>query len=301
MLVLFGVMALFNDAADQSFLPQIVPRSMLVRANARLEQVSAVGETTGPAIAGGLVSWIGAPFVILANAFTYLFSGVMISTIKSAPAERHERSPVSHKIKEGLKWLYQHTYMKPLTLNTNFWFLWHSMTMTILVAYVISGLGFDESLLGIVLAAAGIGALIGTSLSGRAAKKFGLGRAISVSRLLYGPAVMLMVLAPGDPLLSSLILVMSGQLIYGFAMGIEGPIEMGFQQTVTPDHLLGRVNATKRLINRSMIVIGAPLGGAFADMIGFGPALWITITGLFICGIWFLLSPMDKAELEDAR
>jgi MFS family permease len=67
-MVLFGAMSLFNDAAYQSFVPQLVPRPLLIRANARLEQSAAVAETSGPAVAGGLVYWIGAPFAILARA-----------------------------------------------------------------------------------------------------------------------------------------------------------------------------------------------------------------------------------------
>lgn len=54
LLLLFGAMSLFNDAAHQSFVPQLVPRPLLTRAYARLEQSSAVAETSGPAIGGGL-------------------------------------------------------------------------------------------------------------------------------------------------------------------------------------------------------------------------------------------------------
>jgi predicted MFS family arabinose efflux permease len=74
---------------------------------------------------------------------------------------------------------------------------------------------------------------------------------------------------------------------------------MGYRQSITPAHLLGRMNATMRSINRSMIIIGAPLGGAIADGLGFRTALWIAIIGLAICGIWFLLSNMRNACLKD--
>ncbi|GAK40579.1 major facilitator superfamily protein [Paenibacillus sp. TCA20] len=76
LLVLFGVLSLFNDTAYQSFVPQLVPRPLLTRANARLEQSSAVAEASGPAIGGGLVSFVSAPFALLFDALSYLFSGV---------------------------------------------------------------------------------------------------------------------------------------------------------------------------------------------------------------------------------
>src|SRR5699024_11579712 len=100
--------------------------------------------------------------------------------------------------------------------------------------------------------------VIGTSLSTRTGMRFGVGQSMAFSRILYGPAVILMLLAPAvndsDTQIIALILVSSGQLFYGFAMGMEGPLEMGYRQSVTPLHLQGRMNATLRSINRSMVV-----------------------------------------------
>lgn len=88
LLVLFGTLSLFNDSAHQSFVPQLVPRPLLTRANARLEQSSAVAETSGPAIGGGLVSLIGAPFALLFDALSYLFSGVLMASIKHQTSKK---------------------------------------------------------------------------------------------------------------------------------------------------------------------------------------------------------------------
>jgi len=53
--LLFGLMSLLNDAAFQSFVPRLVPPNLLTPAHARLDQSSAVAETSGPAIAGTVV------------------------------------------------------------------------------------------------------------------------------------------------------------------------------------------------------------------------------------------------------
>ncbi|MGP9040404.1 MFS transporter [Cytobacillus kochii] len=305
LLVLFGTLSLFNDSAHQSFVPQLVPRPLLTRANARLEQSSAVAETSGPAIGGGLVSLIGAPIALLFDALSYLFSGVLMASIKHQTSKKVKTGSLGQQIKEGLRWVYQHQYLRPLALNTHAWFLFHSMTMTILVSMFLIELGFDALLLGCVLAAAGVGAVAGTSLSSRAGVRFGVGRAMAFSRILYGPAVILMALAPAannsDSPYIALMFVIVGQLFYGFAMGIEGPLEMGYRQYVTPSHFQGRMNATLRSINRSAVVIGAPLGGTLADGLGFKTALWISIAGLILCGLWFSLSSMRKARIEDAE
>lgn len=48
-----------------------------------------------------------------------------------------------------------------------------------------------------------------------------------------------------------------------------------------------------------MIVIGAPLGGANADVFGFRMAFWVAIVGLAVVGVWFSLSPMRGAQIDE--
>lgn len=302
-MMIFGVMSLFHDVASQSLVPMIVPRNMLTAANARLGQSSAVAESSGPALAGGIVAWIGAPFAILMNAGTYILSGIIMSLIKYQNTDIASSDHLSAQIKEGLQWVYRHEYLRTMALNTHVWFLFHSMLSTVFVTFALIELGFKASNVGVVLSAAGIGAVLGTSLSNRAGKRFGIGHVMTFSRILYGPAVILIVLAPaaidGNMQTASLAMVIFGQFLYGFGMGVEGPLEMSYRQSVTPASMQGRMNATMRSINRSMIVIGAPLGGFIADVLGFRTALWISIIGLAICGMWLLFSKVYNVQIEE--
>jgi MFS family permease len=128
---------------------------------------------------------------------------------------------------------------------------------------------------------------------------------MTFARILFSPAVILMALAPsanhGGLQTNALLMVGIGQFLYGFAMGIGGPLELGYRQSITPTRLQGRMNATMRSINRSMIVFGAPLGGAIADVLGFRMAIWVAIVGLAIVAAWFGLSPMYNAKLVEFR
>jgi len=60
----------------------------------------------------------------------------------------------------------------------------------------------------------------------------------------------------------------------------------------------GRMRATMRSINRSMVVVGAPLGGIIAATYGYRLALWIAVVGLATVGVWFFFSPMRDAEID---
>ncbi|GAK40580.1 hypothetical protein TCA2_3070 [Paenibacillus sp. TCA20] len=228
----------------------------------------------------------------------------MIS-IKHPFSKRMNTEPLGQQIKEGLRWVYQHPYLRTLALNTHLWFLFHSMTMTILTSFYLIDLSLNATLLGYILSASGVGAVVGTSLSHIVGTRFGVGRGITFSRILYAPAVMLTALAStvnhSESQFTVLLYVIVGQFVYGFAMGIEGPLEMGYRQYVTPPHLQGRMNATLRSINRSAVVIGAPLGGGLAEHLGFTTAVWIPLVGLAICGLWFSLSSIRKVHLEDDK
>ena len=91
-----------------------------------------------------------------------------------------------------------------------------------------------------------------------------------------------------------------GQLILGLAMGIENANEMGFRQAGTPDRLQGRVNATARSINRTALVVFAPLGGLLGDALGYRPMLWAAAAGFLLVAVALALSGFRTARLVGA-
>lgn len=59
-----GGCAVFTAAAEQSYLPDLVPRRLLVVANARTGQSATVAQTSGPALGGMLVGVLSAPLAV---------------------------------------------------------------------------------------------------------------------------------------------------------------------------------------------------------------------------------------------
>ena len=124
----FGTLALTSDAAYQSFLPQLVPRRLLTKANARLQQSDTVAQTTGGAVAGGLVALLTAPFAMLLDAVSYFLSAAVLLTLER-PSQVPVRStqPLHRKVSEGLRWVYRHPYLTPLACSTHIWFIGSSI------------------------------------------------------------------------------------------------------------------------------------------------------------------------------
>ncbi len=321
----FGTVALLSDAAFQSFVPMLVPRAQLTRANARLQQSETVAQTTGAALAGSLVAIVSAPVALLVDACSYFFSGAVLFSIRQSPRSPLQRvetaSATLHgRIAEGLRWIYGHVHLRPLIVSTHIWFIGFSMAGAVVPTLVIRELDLGAFGLGLVLGGAGVGGVVGTMASTGLDDRFGTGKTIIAARLAEPFGVALMALSPavlialdGDipsgvdrgvvadwPVgaWAALAVAFIGQFIIGVAMGAEGPLEMGFEQAVTPDRLIARMTATRRSVNRGMIVLGAPLGGFIATNVGVPTALWASSAVLVLAGLFLALSPFKSARTE---
>ena len=64
------------------------------------------------------------------------------------------------------------------------------------------------------------------------------------------------------------------------------------RQSICPERLLGRMNASMRFIAWGTMPIGALLGGALGSTIGLRPALLISATGSSLAFLWVYFSPL---------
>jgi len=296
----FGLLTLLNDSASQSFVPRLVPPAQLLGAHARLDQSASVAQTSGPLVAGGLVSLVGAPLAVLADALSYFFSAIVVAGIRVVePAPVAEPLHLRRDIADGLRWVYRHPTLAPHAIGSHAWFLFNSMLTTAFVPFVLLGLGLSAFELGIALAATGITGLLGALASSRVGLRFGAGRTVILGFAIQPVGWMVIALTPSMAVWMTVALLCVGMGLYGLALGLQNANEMGYRQAVTPDALQGRMNTTIRSINRAAIVIGAPLGGLLADGLGYRAAFWIGIAGFVAVAIGIGLSPYRHAKHGD--
>ncbi|MDP3870513.1 MFS transporter [Phenylobacterium sp.] len=299
---LFGVLTLLNDAASQSFVPRLVPAPFLLAANARLDQGASAAQTSGPAVAGALISAVSAPLAVLVDAASYLVSALVVWRI---PVEEPRRAAAGlrphlrREIGEGLAFVYRHRVLSPFAVGTHGWFLFNSMLTTVFVPFVLLELKLTPFEMGLALAAAGVTGLVGSLLATRIGRAWGAGGAVIACRALMPGAWAVIALAPAAGGAWTLAALAVGQGLYGLAMGASNANEMGYRQAVTPDALQARMNTTMRSLNRAMIVIGAPLGGWLADTLGYRPTFWIAIAGFVAVTLFLAASPFRHARHGD--
>ena len=298
-LLLFGAFSVFGFAATQSLLPRLVPRARLVPANARLDQTDAAAQTLGPAIGGGLVGLLGAPAAITVDAVSYLIDAALNAGIRAdEPRPGTRTRDLRAEIRDGLRWTYRHRTLGPLAASTHIWFLANGAAVTVLSLFALRSLGFTAYTFGLLLAVFGISSLIGASIAPWCGARLGSGRVIILARVAYPVVWLLVAVAPSTATGDALLLVAVS--LQGLAAGTENSNEMGRWQALTPDELLGRVNAARRSANRTMAALGALIAGLVVGLIGVRPTLIGVIVVFAAAALTAALSPLREASSQDS-
>ena len=143
----------------------------------------------------------------------------------------------------------------------------------------------------------GISNLIGASIAPWCDARFGSGRVIILARAAY--PIAWLVVAIAAPTGVGITLLFVALALQGLAASVENSNEMGYWQALTPDALLGRVNATRRSINRTMAALGALIAGLLVGLIGDRPTLIAVITAFAAAALTAALSPLRDAPIRD--
>jgi len=300
LMAVFGLMSLIHDAAFQAFVPRLVPTGLITPAHARLDQSDAVAQASGPALAGGLVSLVGAPLAVLVDAVSFLVSGLLLSRVhvQEPPGRSVSVRGVPGEVADGLRWVYRHATLSALALTSHAWFFCSAMAGAVVTPFALRTLGLSPFGMGLAFALAGVGALAGSLAAVRLGMRFGAGRVVIACNATTALAWALIALSGGG--WPGWALFGAGQLVFGLGLGTSNANEMGYRQTVTPDRLQGRMNATMRSINRAMIVVGAPVGGLLGDAFGYRTLLWVSAAGFLVVAVALGLSRFRGARLDDA-
>ena len=69
--------------------------------------------------------------------------------------------------------------------------------------------------------------------------------------------------------------------------------QVSFRQSITLDHLQGRMAASMRFVLWALVPLGSLLGGFGAARIGVTPMLCVAVGGTLLASVWFLLVPAE--------
>ncbi|TMD78155.1 MAG: MFS transporter [Chloroflexi bacterium] len=293
---LAGMLTVLFNVANPAFLPSLIPQESLVEGNSKLGMSDSLAEIGGPAVAGPLVQLISAPFAILFDALSFLFSACclgLIHTPEPPPTAREQRKSLWYDLVEGLRMVLKNPLLRALAGSAGTFSLFGNFIGALYALYVIRQLGAPPIFLGLLIATGGVSALVGALLAERVVRRFGLGRTVGMGLFMYGATGLLIPLAGGSVALALSLLFFS-QLIGDASVSIYLIAEVSLRQSIVPANVLGRANASMLLLSQGVAPLGALLAGILGGMIGLRLTILIGVLGVMLAGTWLLLSQVRK-------
>ena len=193
----------------------------------------------------------------------------------------------------GMRFIWSHPLLRPLAARSITFFFFVGPLASLYILYAIDVLHLQPAALGITIAMGGVGGTLGTLLSSRLVRRFGLGRTFIGSAVLIAFGTSLLPLAHGRPA-SVMAFLLTQQLIGDFGYAIYFLNEMTLRQTAAPAHVLGRVNAAMQLMARGMMPLGALAGGVLASWIGVRQTIAVSVVLTTLTMGLLIWSPVRK-------
>jgi MFS family permease len=292
---LVGAFQVFFDVAYQSYLPSLVEREQIIDGNSKLEISRSAAQVGGPGLGGVLVEIFTAPWAVLLDAISFVASGLFLLRIrkveeKPAVAKADGTKPsLWTDLKEGLRFVLGNPNLRAqagCTATSNFF---SSVFFSIFLVFAVRELDLSPGAIGLVFSVAGLGSLAAALTSTRISGRLGIGPTTILVGLLWGPAALLMALAPaGNAAIPFLIVA---NLVFGFTVVVYNIVQVSYRQAICPPRLQGRMNSVMRFMVWGTIPLGTLAGGALATWVGLRETMLIGAIGSSLAVLWIVFSP----------
>src|SRR5439155_4850750 len=232
---LLGTINALDMPVRQSLVADLVPWSDLSSAIGLNSSAFNVARILGPSVAGIIIAAAGEGLCFLVNAASFLVVIACLLAIRITPPPRTVHESPANLLAEGLRYAWQTPHVRALLTLIAVLSLTAMPYAVVLPVYAGEILKTGPGGLGALMAATGVGALMGPLQIARRGSIHGLGTVIAKSAALFG--LSLLALAASTAFwLSLLIIIVVG---YGMVTSLAGTNTL--LQSLVPDLLRGRV------------------------------------------------------------
>ena len=290
-----GSLSVFFDVGYQASLVRLVRRDQLVRGNSALEGSRSAAQLGGAALGGLLVTLLPASIAAGSGAPFFALSFLSIRRIgrETVPERPRAGRPVWRELHEGLRFVAGNPSLRAVCLASAAFQFFFAAFMTMYLPFLARELHLAGATVGLVLAVAGPGALLGSLLAARLPERFGYG-AVLVSAAALGDGILLCVPALRGPAALTIPALVAVNLVFGACGQLVDVTVMAVRQAVTPDRMQGRAAATITFAGMGLTPIGSLLGGFLGQHWGLRTALLATAAGLVLSPAVLALSPLTR-------
>jgi MFS family permease len=263
--LIVGTASVFFNSAYQAYLPHIVIRKDLNKANARLSVSETASQVAGPTMAGGLITLIGPGGAMFADAASFLVSVISLIFIRRPEMKPdRRRGSLLPDVRDGLRLVIRSRLLLGLTLTSAVSNLGRGMALELVVLFAYRGLHLPTAVVGAMLAAGNAGPFLGSLASQGLTARLGLGPTLLMGSVMKGLPWVFMPLAlfgrAGIPV------VVAIMVVSGFFIPISNTNMVTIRQSLVSPDMQGRVAATVRTVTRTAVPVATILGGALAQL-----------------------------------
>ena len=264
-----GTLFIFFSLSETACLPQVVSKEQLPAAVAQDQATYATSQLLGPSL-GGLLYSVGRLVPFLADAISYGVSVLSLLCIKRAFQEEraHEPRSLRAEVLEGLVWLWRQPLVRFLAFLAGIINL-TGVGYTLIVIVLAQQLHASPFAIGLILAGAGVGNILGTLVTPAIQKRFTFRQVMIGSTWALALTWPVFVFAPT---VFALGVVTAVSFV---AVPVQFVTQVSYRLSVIPDHLQGRVNAPFRLLSWGSQPLGLALAGALLQAFGPAATVWI--------------------------
>lgn len=264
--LLTGVCYALDVPARQAMLPDLVPPGDLVNAIALTATLRQTSRIAGPALGGLALLLVGAQGTFLAMAAAQVVLVLALAGVRLPPRAPAARASVAADLAAGVRFIQAQPVIRTLLVVSTVPSLTAMAYLSLTPVFAESVLERGGPAIGVMLSAAGAGALVGSLLVTARPERVATPGSAALAAALFGLAVAAFALSERYPL-SLALLVLAGLTSAVSSIGISSAI-----QRRTPAALQGRVMGIYQT-TWELQFVGAIAVGGLADRIGAPGAL----------------------------
>jgi MFS family permease len=286
---LTGTLSVFFFVAFGGFFQTIVEREDYVAANSLTHGSRAFSFLAGSSLGGVLVQLLRGPYALLVDAVSFIWSASFLARVDAPdpPPEDDENTGVL----TGLRWIRGNAIIRAELLGIATLNFFNLMFGALFLLYATRSLHVGPATLGIVLGVASVGTLLGSFVTGRIARRIGLGPAFLIGCFLF-PAPLILVPAAGGPQWLVVTLLFVAEFMSGFGLMLLDILAGAMMAGIITRSLRSRVSGAFGLVNNGVRPLGTAAAGVLGATIGVRPTLWIASIGALTGLLWLIPSPI---------
>ena len=294
MALLFGVVTAFDTPARQTIVTDIVPLQLASNAVALNAAAFNTARLIGPAVAGFTIVAVGSGWVFIANAATFVVMLTAVWLLRVDQLTPRVRSGERTSLLDGFRYVAKRRDLQ-VVFSIVFLLGAFGMNFPIFASTMAVEFGRDADGFGLLSSILAIGSLAGALLSAR--------RERARISLVIGAALLFAAVSAVSALMPTYWWFAASLVPTGFAVVTLLTTANGVVQTTTDPALRGRVVAIYMAVMMGGTMIGAPIIGWIADVLGprwaIGTGGAAALLGWIIGMIW--LSTSGRLHRRESR